>query len=55
MSLFVPVVWLAIFEVKNSVDFRHVGLFRSSACKMVRTLVQLMRTLDMMPEEVINT
>ncbi|XP_059447884.1 meiosis-specific protein ASY1 isoform X2 [Corylus avellana] len=24
---------------------------RSSACKMVRTLVQLMRTLDMMPEE----
>ncbi|CAN4075596.1 unnamed protein product [Withania somnifera] len=25
---------------------------RSSACKMVRTLVQLMRTLDKMPEEV---
>ncbi|KAF6147259.1 hypothetical protein GIB67_013080 [Kingdonia uniflora] len=25
---------------------------RSSACKMVRTLVQLMRTLDRMPEEV---
>ncbi|CAN4114549.1 unnamed protein product [Withania somnifera] len=25
---------------------------RSSACKMVRTLIQLMRTLDKMPEEV---
>ena len=25
---------------------------RSSACKMVRTLVQLMRTLDRMPEEI---
>lgn len=24
---------------------------RSSACKMVRTLIQLMRTLDKMPEE----
>lgn len=27
-------------------------IFRSSACKMIRTLVQLMRTLEKMPEEV---
>ncbi|XP_057826129.1 meiosis-specific protein ASY1 isoform X2 [Cryptomeria japonica] len=34
----------------NSVDLTP-NQMRSSACKMVRTLVQLMRTLDRMPEE----
>ncbi|ONK71998.1 uncharacterized protein A4U43_C04F14590 [Asparagus officinalis] len=42
---------------KNGVNFKSNSMditpdqMRSSACKMVRTLVQLMRTLDQMPEE----
>ncbi|CAN1794562.1 Meiosis-specific protein ASY1 [Linum perenne] len=35
----------------NSVTEVTPNQMRSSACKMVRTLVQLMRTLDKMPEE----
>ncbi|CAI0381231.1 unnamed protein product [Linum tenue] len=35
----------------NSVTECTPNQMRSSACKMVRTLVQLMRTLDKMPEE----
>ncbi|XAR48175.1 hypothetical protein NMG60_11030910 [Bertholletia excelsa] len=35
----------------NSVTEITPNQMRSSACKMVRTLVQLMRTLDKMPEE----
>ena len=35
-------------------NFRDCAEIRSSACKMVRTLVQLMRTLDKMPDKVMN-
>uniref|UniRef100_A0A453L860 HORMA domain-containing protein n=1 Tax=Aegilops tauschii subsp. strangulata TaxID=200361 RepID=A0A453L860_AEGTS len=44
---------------KNSATFKSNAAevtpdqMRSSACKMIRTLVSLMRTLDQMPEEVI--
>ncbi|KAE8792348.1 asynapsis 1 [Hordeum vulgare] len=46
---------------KNSTTFKSNSAevtpdqMRSSACKMIRTLVSLMRTLDQMPEEVILT
>ncbi|KAK6139144.1 hypothetical protein DH2020_027112 [Rehmannia glutinosa] len=46
---------LAYFDEVPFLQFHSVTLVltvrRSSACKMVRTLVQLMRTLDKMPEE----
>ncbi|KNA19113.1 hypothetical protein SOVF_064250 [Spinacia oleracea] len=35
----------------NSMDEVTPNQMKSSACKMIRTLVQLMRTLDKMPEE----
>ncbi|KAI3967167.1 hypothetical protein MKX01_042752 [Papaver californicum] len=40
----------ATFKSNGNTDFTP-NQMRSSACKMVRTLVQLMRTLDSMPEE----
>ncbi|KAF5191838.1 Meiosis-specific protein asy1 [Thalictrum thalictroides] len=40
----------ATFKSNGSADVTP-NQMRSSACKMVRTLVQLMRTLDRMPEE----
>ncbi|PIA65332.1 hypothetical protein AQUCO_00100660v1 [Aquilegia coerulea] len=40
----------ATFKSNRSADVTP-NQMRSSACKMVRTLVQLMRTLDRMPEE----
>ncbi|MCD9559361.1 hypothetical protein HAX54_017264 [Datura stramonium] len=35
----------------NQMSVEREVCFRSSACKMVRTLIQLMRTLDKVPEE----
>ncbi|MCL7029090.1 hypothetical protein MKW94_029332, partial [Papaver nudicaule] len=40
----------ATFKSNGNTDFTP-NQMRSSACKMIRTLVQLMRTLDRMPEE----
>ncbi|KAI3852100.1 hypothetical protein MKW98_020099 [Papaver atlanticum] len=40
----------ATFKSNGNTDITP-NQMRSSACKMVRTLVQLMRTLDRMPEE----
>ncbi|KAI3859528.1 hypothetical protein MKX03_015333 [Papaver bracteatum] len=43
----------ATFKSNGNTDITP-NQMRSSACKMVRTLVQLMRTLDCMPEEPID-
>ncbi|XP_026380148.1 meiosis-specific protein ASY1-like isoform X3 [Papaver somniferum] len=43
----------ATFKSNGNTDITP-NQMRSSACKMVRTLVQLMRTLDRMPEEPID-
>lgn len=43
---------LVVFWITRTFCVERKVCFRNSACKMVRTLIQLMRTLDKMPEEV---